>query len=75
MIKTNNKKSIQKISKLGSKIHKNQAWEGSWGVLGGSWGHLGPKTRPRPKNTSKTNFWGPSWAPILDAKNFPKSIF
>ena len=43
--------------------------------LGGSWGDLGPKTRPRPKNTAKTNFWGPSWGPVLEAKIFIKSIF
>ena len=33
-----------KSIKLGSKIHKNQSWEGSWGVLGGSWAPRGPKS-------------------------------
>ena len=64
-----------KSTKLGSKIKKNQSWEDSGGVLEPSWPILAPKTRPRPKYTPKTNFWGPSWAPILEAKNFPKSIF
>ena len=43
--------------------------------LGESWGHLGPKTRPGPKNTPKPNFWGPSWGGVLEAKIGPKSIF
>ena len=63
-----------KSTKLGSKIKKNQSWEDSGGVLGPSWPILAPKTRPRPKYTPKTNFWGPSWGPILEAKILPKSF-
>ena len=75
-----------KATKLGPKIHQVGLQNPpSWApksrkislgrTLEGSWGHLGPKSRPRPKYTSKTNFWGPSWGPILEAKNLPKSIF
>ena len=40
-----------------------------------TWSQDGPKTRPRPEYTSKTNFWGPSWAPILEAKMLQKFIW
>ena len=75
-----------KSTKLGPNIHKVGFQNPpSWapesrkmslgGTLEGSWGHLGPKIRPRPKYTSKTNFWGPLLAPFVEAKNFLKSIF
>ena len=42
---------------------------GSWRVLGGSWGHLGPKMVPRAKKTSKKYFWAPPWVPSWRPKS------
>ena len=58
-----------KSMNLGFKIGLGGLLEGSWRVLGGSWGHLGPKMPPSwPQEPYMIEFvnksyasWGPSW--------------
>ena len=70
---------IPKSINLASKIHQVGLQNQEKSVLGGVWRGLGailaPKSPPRPKYTSKPKVFFPSWALILEAKTFPKSIF
>ena len=59
----------------GSKILQNWVWEASGDISEQSGGHLGPKTAPGAKTSSKSYFWVPPCSASWGAKTLQNSIW